>query len=62
MKKTDLEKLKGLKLTNQLKQSQTPRGGKSARTQAGQPVRASKLMNALLKAPEPEAGDRQAGD
>lgn len=62
MKKTDLEKLKGLKLTNQLKQSQTPRGGKNTRGQAGQPVRTSKLMSALLKSPESEAGDQQAGN
>ncbi|MBU6491541.1 hypothetical protein [Pandoraea sp.] len=62
MKKTDLEKLKGLKLTNQLKQSQPARGGKGARTKAGQPARASKLMNALLKSPEPEADERKAGD
>ncbi|MHA6891822.1 hypothetical protein [Ralstonia pseudosolanacearum] len=53
MKKTDLEKLKGLKLNNERKR-QEQRAGKGGQPDAGKAVPRSKLLTALLDKPAPD--------
>ncbi|MBB6593291.1 hypothetical protein [Ralstonia solanacearum] len=53
MKKTDLEKLKGLKLTNERKR-QDLRSGKLSQPGGGKGVSRSKLLTALLDKPAPD--------
>ncbi|CBJ35476.1 hypothetical protein ACKZDW_20910 [Ralstonia syzygii subsp. celebesensis] len=53
MKKTDLEKLKGLKLANERKR-QDQRTGKQSQPGGGKAVPRSKLLTALLDKPAPD--------
>ncbi len=53
MKKTDLEKLKGLKLNNERKR-QDQRAGKLGQPDSGKVVPRNKLLAALLGKPAPD--------